>query len=310
MPLNRRGFLKMVGLGGAGIAAASVIPGAAKAVVKPIIAPLFGSDEVLAPSGIIGASTDLGVHEVVFARSVFDPLTPEKRAALKAEYVARAQDRRLWPAEKRTGRILAGETSDNHLVVGKVRSPTPSKKVGRGGWERQWVHEWETVQEFCIVPPGMPDAIEGVDPHALYYQAALKMRERFRQHTLNRLLQLSEWQRNHVRLVTVVHQPIYARPYGMMSGGDGARNPFNTEGFEVACEFQTLLYRNNDFDTQDNLPDLSEFKRYSGTGEYPIDPPNDIEMGILMKLDRQVLSQEILAKPANTRRGFFKLWTP
>lgn len=308
MPTSRRGFLKLMGIGGAGIAAASMIgPSAAKAVAKPILAPLFGSDEVPAPKGlIITGQPGLGQHHIVFARRVFDRLTEEERQKLGTEYAARTQVRASGIGSALFNSIQA---PGDYQIVGKVRSAIPGKKqtqaIALPSWDagrrqRLWVNEWEAPLEFCIQPPGMPDAIGDTDPHALYYQAALKMRAQFQQHTIARLTELNEWQRKEVNLVTVVHQPIYARPLGMMSG---SRDPFNKAGFEVACEFQTLLYRSHY-----RTPDLTDFTEYSATGEYPIDPPNSIEMGILMKLDRDVLSSGILTATGKTRRGFFQSW--
>ena len=308
MNIERRGFLKLIGLGGGGIVLSSAIP----AVAKPIIAPLFGSDELRTKPLIIGTSTDLGVHRVLYARPVVKAIPREQQNGMAAAY-------RNTPAKYHPA-FGAGEPGEfdpcKARVVGKIRSQLPQKRRLQdagfglvGGSDRQttWVSEWEDVQEFRIVPPGMPDAIEGVDPHALYYQAAMAMRERFRQHTINRLTELHEGLRKGVNLVTIVHQPIYARPLDMKVGFPWprvpGRVPWPEEGFEVACEFQTLLYRSH------QPADLDGFEEYSAMGEYPIDVPSNIEMGILMKLDREVLSSGVLADPrAATRRGFFSSW--
>jgi hypothetical protein len=320
-----------MGLGGAGIAVASVSPKAAAQVAKPIIAPLFGSDDVSEGSRIIQPGQGLGQHHIVFSRRVFDPLTAEQRREAGEEYTATTAVRAsgIGSALFNSAVLVGAEDANQYKIVGKIRSSLPGRKRSDGhrviaspNWDagrhqRLWVNEWEPVQEFCVVPPGMPDAIGDTDPHALYYQAALKMRERFRQHTIARLTELNEWQRKQANLVTVVHQPIYARPLGMKAGRHGGMadpngpytesdayfNPNDEPGFEVACEFQTLLYRSHH-----GGADLDGFKEYSSTGEYPIDPPSSIEMGILMKLDREVLSSGILTANAKTRRGFFTSW--
>lgn len=129
------------------------------------------------------------------------------------------------------------------------------------------------------IEPRFPD---GTDPHAVYYKASHELRARIAALSQKTLDDLPWELRGGATLVTVVETPIIA-------------NPRPDKGFDVVAYFrQGIVYRTDGLDT---------FNIYSKTGEYPIEVPHGIRMSMLMKLDRQVLSDStLLHRPASAWR--------
>lgn len=128
-----------------------------------------------------------------------------------------------------------------------------------------------------------PDA----DPHVVYYRAANDLREQFMRLSRQKLLDLSPELRRGAFIVTVVESPILAT--SRHTWEDEHREQWKNKrvsGFDVTAYFrQGIRYSTKGLDT---------FNIYSEQGEYPIDVPKDIDIALLMKMDREVLSDSTL----------------
>ena len=229
--------------------------GAGAAIVAPTtVVRLFGSDEE--PRGrIIRPGQGLGKHWVVYPRPTYVPGGTPK-------------------------------PSFDGRVIGCIQSAVPKPDRFADLWSPSPL----TIKER-VIDPGW---VEGMDPHAAFYKASMKLREMFTDHT-RAVIEAAPGYLKHgnFHVVTVIHSPIYARPGGTMSG----RHYEEGDGFEVVCDYDMYL--------TGTLPsDLSEYEAYSDQGEYPIDVPSEIEMGLLLKLDEQIVAEPQLA----SRRGFFARW--
>jgi hypothetical protein len=115
------------------------------------------------------------------------------------------------------------------------------------------------------------------DPYIGFYKAAERIRRVFADQSLKRIQNVHKHICPKVQLVTVVHDPIYARPIGVRSG-----NPFRTgEGFEVACDCDSRIVMN---------PDLEGWEVYSQFGEIPIEVPSEIQMRVLLQYDLDIVT--------------------
>jgi hypothetical protein len=119
---------------------------------------------------------------------------------------------------------------------------------------------------------------QDVDPHVVYYKASHELREKFAKLSRERLREVPPELRAGATLVTVVEAPIMATSRFEWN----AHHIDRQRGFDVVAFFrQGVRYSTEGLDT---------FNVYSEQGEYPIEVPTDIDMGILMKMDRQVLA--------------------
>ncbi len=304
MDVSRRGFLKLFGVG---VGAAAVTVAAPKVAVS-----LFGasgeplSKALLAASPIIvpGTKTGLGRHWVVYPRKSFQAAKNIKHVPGMA-YVRDESATTRWSG----GRMyVEGTHQAPEGVVGRIQSTTPDKMTSYGRWDttlRQradWhVSHWNDIydngngrklnmNDLVVDPEWTP----GMDPHAAFYKASLKLRQKVADYSNMVLEQIPGYAKEHggFHLVTVVHNDIYARPKGTMTP-----HLYDEGQFEVACDFDT-------FATPTPPSDIAEFEAYSEFGEFPIEIPTDIEMGILLKLDKQIVAQPDLVN----RRGFFANW--
>jgi hypothetical protein len=121
------------------------------------------------------------------------------------------------------------------------------------------------------------------DAHRAYYLGAHEMRDKFSAQSTNFLKDFSE---SHSQfLFTVVHSEIQVY--------DSAVEGHLTLGFDF--EQYVVAKRNRftifDEDYQKESDDfLRSFESYSKSGKYPISVPRDIDFGVLLKLDAEVVS--------------------
>ena len=147
-----------------------------------------------------------------------------------------------------------------------------------------------SLREHRLMLPG--DVLDGADPHVVYYQSSHELRKRFVEISRARLLEVPPELRSAATLVTVVESPILAIP-----------RP--DRGFDVYAYFrQGVRYSTAGLDT---------FNIYSETGEFPIDVPRGIDLELLMKMDREILSDAdlLVADPRSWRpsgRSSSGLW--
>jgi hypothetical protein len=128
---------------------------------------------------------------------------------------------------------------------------------------------------------------EGVDPHVVYYKASHELRAKFAALSRARLMEIPPELRSTASLVTVVEMPIIASARWSWESDERQvryleRHGSERRGFDVIADFrQGVRY---------SLEGLDTFQIYSEQGEFPIDVPSDIDMGLLMKMDREVLA--------------------
>ena len=135
------------------------------------------------------------------------------------------------------------------------------------------------------------------NPHIGFYRASEEARHLFARRAKGMLMRVPEHYRARTKLVTVVHQPIYARP-----GGIWTDKPWSEEdGLEVVCDCTTrVLWDDTDF---------SGWQVLSNYGEVPIETPSEISLKILLDVDRKIIAQSGKEwdeyQKVRSRRGFF-----
>lgn len=142
------------------------------------------------------------------------------------------------------------------------------------------------------VRPRTPDGALVTDGHTAYYTAAMEIREKFAAFSRETLAEVDPEIRPMLTLVTIADAPIHARPVGVWGDDSYAMEvdrAYDERGFDVVARFRQFAVigaQRNEVDT---------FQMYSETGEFPLQVPKDVEMGMLLKLDR-----EVVAAGANT----------
>jgi hypothetical protein len=224
---------------------------------------LFGSDA--APGLIRPDSSLLKGHVVVQAKGIIERIPPEEKVT------------------SRYGKPVARLTRTRVPGGGELQSLQEHRLFIRG--------------EF----PFGEDGKSLVDPHMVYYKASMDLRKQFAQLSRAKLMALPKELQAGAVLVTVVESPILAASrYTWESEGITRRTPtFGMEedrlrGFDVTAYFrQGIRY---------STEGLNTFNIYSEMGEYPIDVPSDIDMAILMKLDKEVIADAgVLKRPRGWR---------
>jgi len=149
------------------------------------------------------------------------------------------------------------------------------------------------VESGFHIPLTIP---EGMDPHAVFYQAAIKARSKFaevvgeasapRGFRRNiRSPQLSPWGRP----VTFMTNPICTIP-----------SMTRDSGMDLFAEFEVHWVADHDLERL-----KKDHKAVSESGQYPIEIPSDLQMAMLMRLDR-----EIIADPRKADPDFLRRWRP
>ena len=154
---------------------------------------------------------------------------------------------------------------------------TRSQVPGGGGFSSLTPHQLFIKGEFG----------PGVDPHVAYYKASKQMREQFTKLSYDRLLSVAPELRHGATLVTVVEGPITAvARYAWERDAPAWDRGQPQTGFDVVATFrQGIRY---------DVSGLNTFNVYSETGEYPVHVPSNIDIALLMKMDKQVLSNTSL----------------
>lgn len=132
--------------------------------------------------------------------------------------------------------------------------------------------------ELAIDPRVHFEGASVADAHAAFYVASHDLRSQFAAFTRETLSQVSEHLRPMATLVTIVVAPIHARPLYTEERG-------TARGFTVAATFRQFVVLGA------SQSEISTFETYSEHGEYPVDVPRDVEMGMLIRLDREVIAQ-------------------
>jgi len=150
----------------------------------------------------------------------------------------------------------------NAQVVGSIQSTFPTgstvlmERVRDSSVSRM---VWKGLE-----PPSKDDL------HLAFWRASRKLRGDFAEYSRERLMQVPEHLRPLTKLVTVVQNPIHLR------------NAICEDGIEVALECETELMLSTDLDG---------WEVYSEFGELPIDPPSELDMGMLLEADKQIVTQ-------------------
>lgn len=173
------------------------------------------------------------------------------------------------PADDPVHQRYGGPNSGVRAVARMTRTQVP----GGGRFSELRPHQLFVKGEFP----------EGTDPHVIYYKASHDLREQFARLSRERLMEVPAELRAGAVLVTVVETPIIAtHRQNWRYGDEGER----VQGFDVVAHFrQGIRYSTEGLDT---------FNVYSEQGEYPIDVPSELDMGMLMKMDREVLADGAL----------------
>ena len=131
------------------------------------------------------------------------------------------------------------------------------------------------------------------DAHAAFYLASRELRAQFAEKSLAFLSDpgpvmrgcspwlLAEERGSALSLVTIVNSEIHARP---LCGHPDEVTP-SPGAFEVACQYEQFVV------ADEPLSVLQTFESYSETGDYPIDLPKDIDLGLLLRADH-ILSHQ------------------
>jgi hypothetical protein len=145
-----------------------------------------------------------------------------------------------------------------------------------------------TAEEFVI----RPKFVKGVDPHDVFYRAALELRRRIGKATLDRLNAVPEIHRQRVEVVTSIFMPIHTRTKGCFE--DTSRwTDEEFQGFDVVADCSIDIKgsgvgfreeRGAHYGLGWKPPKGVEV--YSETGEYPMELPSELDLGHMMTLER------------------------
>jgi hypothetical protein len=127
------------------------------------------------------------------------------------------------------------------------------------------------------------------DAHRAYYLGSQELRAKFTKQSLNFLSDFHAEEEAH--LVTIVHSEIQVFPEyleGHLSLGFDCEQYAIRNGNRIVSGFATL---SSTPPPRESFQDfISTFESYSEFGEYPISVPRDIDFGVLMKWDAEVVS--------------------
>jgi hypothetical protein len=213
--------------------------------------PVFGTDEPEGESLIVpDAKMTLG-HFVVYPKGV----------VLKAT----AKQDEEYQNRRRLGDAAAVHANNQAVVVGRVtknREPKAPIQYREGKF---------------IVPSDVGDDCDVASGQAKFYVASAQVRDLFVQFSRDTMSVIDKELRKMATLVTIVDSAIHARPINAERG-----ERFEERGFEVVAEFRQFVTL--------GMPqaEIREFKVYSEHGEYPVNVPRDVEMGMLIRMDGAV----------------------
>lgn len=256
MEFSRRSFMQLLGIGGV-----------ASAALTPIFSPLFGSDdaprdEVLSPDHRMVSG-----HFVVHPKGLVERVSKEEQA----EYAARTRGYNYASGGVPVARIT------------RNREPT-----------KQHLRRTGSIAIPPVTYEGMPVA----DGHAAFYVASMDVRDAFTKFTRQTLEMVEPELRAMASLVTIADSPIHARPKMKGSSTYDGNLPVNRkgnyqledDGFEVAAEFTQFVVL--------GMPrrEIETYRIFSESGEFPMIVPRDIDMGMLLKMDKEIVSGRVVAR--------------
>lgn len=122
---------------------------------------------------------------------------------------------------------------------------------------------------FAHTPTGLDTTVQ--NGHAMFYTAAMDLRGKFTAFTEQTLAEVNPTMRPMATLVTIVDAPIHASPRPEV-------------GFDVVARCTQFVVLGDCSD------EVNTFRHYSDHGEYPLQIPRDIDMGMLLRMDKQVIA--------------------
>lgn len=154
------------------------------------------------------------------------------------------------------------------------------------------------AEEFVITPEFAP----GVNPHEVFYKAALELQKRLGRETMAKLMEVPEWGRRYVEVVTTVFQPIHARSRGCWEDPEVTDKwtDEDWQGFDVVadCAIEVKGYgfrgreeRGANYGHGWTPPAGQQV--YSTAGEYPMELPSNLDLGHLMSIDRKFFGGDL-----------------
>lgn len=212
--------------------------------------PLFGSDEV--DPLVVADPTMTRGHFVVFPKAFGAGVSEEEKAAFLSK--ARTLDQ------------MQTQAHNEAVVVGRVtRNRDPQRAV-------------EYREGRIVVPSYLGDDSDVASAQARFYTASDALREQFVLFSTETLHGVEAHLRQMATLVTIADTTIHARPLTPRDGMDR----YEDRGFEVVAEFRQFVVL--------GMPraEVAEFRIYSETGEYPVHVPQDVEMGMLLRMNSLV----------------------
>lgn len=145
-----------------------------------------------------------------------------------------------------------------------------------------------------VIPDDYEAQVEiesGEDPHVAFYRVASQFRQHLARETEKIADEIPEWDAGSVDLVTVAFTPIIAVPKE-----DKGFFLMATVG-QFACKHGHVITSGlPDPTTSVEGAEVLENPRgalISSTGDYPIKPPNNIEMQLLVRLDEEVMTHNV-----------------
>jgi len=217
--------------------------------------PLFGSDSQPSSLWTPGDKTLLQGHWVLKQKQLLERV-PESE--IPTQYKEN-------PGARVVGRLVRHRTPQNIVASRKCKLTIPAHSVDG------------TVR----------------DAHAAFYLASRELRAQFAEKSLaflsdpgpirlggSTLLTAPEVG-SVLSLVTIVNSEIHARPL-IAHWDDEQPSP---GAFEVACQYEQFVV------ADEPLSVLQTFESYSEIGDYPIELPKDIDLGLLIRADQILTSQ-------------------
>ena len=204
---------------------------------------------------------------------------------------------------RETGIIVPQTDLATHYILERI--PGKLGKASSSGLDR--IGSWNSAVGGAFSDFHIPlMVLKGMDPHAVFYRAALQMREQFAALTLK---VAEESKQSYGQVVTVMSSPICAIPslpldemriYSFEQENPSWAGHYKDEGMDLFADFEMRWV------SLDQLPNfLERHKVVSQAGEYPIEVPSNIQMEMLMRLDREILADARKAEPEFLRR-----WRP
>ncbi len=149
------------------------------------------------------------------------------------------------------------------------------------------------AQEHVVSPQFLP----GVDPHEIFYKAALELQQRLGQVMIDRLLEVPEPLRRNVEVVTSIFMPIHARTkhcWATSEESKGLRDE-DFKGFDVVadCAIEVKGYGVRGREERGRpygagWEPSADTKVFSKTGEYPMEMLGNLDLGHLMSIDAKM----------------------